>query len=93
MPAPFSPLVARWFRERFDQPTPVHVYVYIFRNRDTYERLRSTVDACASAYVTDPETYETVESSPYVLSGQGPWGEQFKANLRAAIDEAAGTGN
>src|SRR6476660_9145945 len=26
-----------------DQPTPVHVYVYIFRNRDTYERLRPSV--------------------------------------------------
>jgi hypothetical protein len=76
-----------------DQATPVRLYVYIFRNRDTYERLRSTVDVCAQAYVTDPETYETVESSPYVLSGQGPWGEEFKANLRAAIDEAAGTGN
>ncbi|HEY7130959.1 MAG TPA: hypothetical protein VH440_01850 [Candidatus Limnocylindrales bacterium] len=76
-----------------DQPTPVHIYVYIFRNRDTYERLRSSVDACARSYVTDPATYESVETSPYVLSGQGPWGEQFKDNLRAAIVEAAGTGD
>ena len=76
-----------------DQATPVRVYVYIFRNRDTYERLRATVDGCARSYVTDPDTYESVETSPYVMSGQGPWGQQFKENLRAAITEAAGTGD
>jgi hypothetical protein len=76
-----------------DQRSPVRVYLYVFRNRDTYERLRSTIDGCAQAYVTDPETYETVETSPYVLSGQGPWGPQFKESLRAAIVEAAGSGN
>ena len=76
-----------------DQATPVRVYVYIFRNRATYERLRSTIDHCAATYVTDPSTYETVETSPYVVSGQGPWGPSFRTNLRAAIDEAAGTGN
>jgi hypothetical protein len=76
-----------------DQATPVRLYVYIFKNRATYERLRSTVDDCARAYVTDPGTYESVEMSPYVLSGQGPWGARFKANLRTAIDEAAGTGD
>jgi hypothetical protein len=31
--------------------------------------------------------------SPYVVSGQGPWGASFKTNLRAAIAEAAGTGD
>lgn len=76
-----------------DQPTPVRLYVYIFRNRETYERLRTTVDSCARSYVTNPESYESVETSPFVLSGQGPWGPQFKENLRAAIVEAAGTGD
>jgi hypothetical protein len=76
-----------------DQPTPVRLYVYIFRNRETYDRLRSTVDSCARSYVTNPESYESVETSPFVLSGQGPWGPQFKENLRAAIVEAAGTGD
>ncbi len=76
-----------------DQSSPVHVYIYIFRDRATYQRLRSTVDDCARTYVTDPETYESVETSPYVVSGQGPWGEQFKSNLRAAIVEAAGSGD
>jgi hypothetical protein len=75
-----------------DQPTPVRIYLYIFRNRETYERLRSTVDACARSYVTNADGFESVETSPYVLAGQGPWGASFRANLRAAIEEAAGTG-
>jgi hypothetical protein len=76
-----------------DQAKPVRLYLYIFGNRDSYERLRATVDACARSYVTDPGTYESVETSPFVLSGQGPWGQNFKTNLRAAIVEAAGTGD
>jgi hypothetical protein len=76
-----------------DQSTPVRLYVYIFRDRATYVRLRATVDECARAFVTDPTTYDSVEASPYVLAGQGPWGATFKTNLRAAIMEAAGTGD
>jgi hypothetical protein len=76
-----------------DQSTPVRLYIYIFRNRETYERVRSSVDTCARSYVTDPQTYESVETSPYVVSGQGPWGPEFKDNLRAAIVQAAGTGD
>ena len=75
-----------------DQTTPVRVHVYIFRNRAAYERVRATVDSCAAAFVTDPETYESVETSPFVVAGQGPWAPQFKAALRAALTEAAGTG-
>lgn len=76
-----------------DQATPVRLHVYIFRNRDTYERLRAMIDGCAASFVTDPETYESVETSPYVVAGQGPWGTAFKDNIRAAIIEAAGTGD
>ena len=76
-----------------DQATPVRVHVFIFRNRATYERLRSTIDRCASAFVTDPQTFESVETSPYVVAGQGPWGPAFRDTLRAAVAEAAGTGN
>ncbi len=75
-----------------DQATPVRLHIFIFRNRETYERLRATIDACAAAFVTDPDTFESVETSPFVIAGQGPWGTTFKDNLRAAITEAAGTG-
>ena len=76
-----------------DQTTPVKVYLYVFRNRATYERLRSTIDACARSYVTDPENFESVEQSPFVLAGQGPWGTAFEAALRDGIVVAAGTGD
>ena len=75
-----------------DQATPVRVYVYIFRNRDAFDRLRQTVDACARSYVTDPEAYASLEASPYVVASAGPWAPQFQAAVRAAISEAAGTG-
>jgi len=55
-----------------DQATSVRLYLYIFRDRATYERLRATIDTCAQTYVTDPATYESVETSPYVIAGQGP---------------------
>ena len=75
-----------------DQATPVKIYFYVFADRATFERLRATVDACAQTYVTDPNTYQSIEQSPYVLSGQGPWGQAFEAALRAGLLEAAGTG-
>lgn len=75
-----------------DQATPVRVHIYIFRNRATYERLRSTIDTCAAAFVTDPDTFESIDMSPYVVAGQGPWATTFRAAMRAAISEAAGTG-
>lgn len=76
-----------------DQEEPVRIYLYVFRNRAAFERLRSTIDDCARTFVTDPSTFETVEQSPYVLAGQGPWGTAFEAALRDGLQVAAGTGN
>jgi hypothetical protein len=75
-----------------DQATDVRIYIYIFRNREAFERLRASVDTCARSFVTDPETFESIEESPYVLAGQGPWGQAFEAALRAGLATAAGTG-
>ena len=76
-----------------DQAEPVRIYLYIFRNRDSFDRLRSTIDTCAQSFVTDPETFETVEQSPFVLAGQGPWAPEFEAAIRSALEVAAGTGD
>jgi hypothetical protein len=76
-----------------DQTATVRIYLYMFADRATYERLRSTVDACARSFVTDPETYQSVEQSPFVMVGQGPWGRAFEAALRAGILVAAGSGD
>ena len=76
-----------------DQAEPTRVYLYIFRNRDAYNRLRQTVDACARSYVTDPESFASVEQSPFVVAGPGPWAPDFNDAIRAALVEAAGTGD
>lgn len=76
-----------------DQAEPVRLYLYIFRNRGAFERLRASVDGCARSFVTDPDTLETVEQSPFVIAGQGPWARQFEAAIRSALEVSAGTGN
>ena len=76
-----------------DQVEPVRLRIYIFRDREAFDRLRSTVDMCARSYVTDPDTYEALEQSPYVLTGVGPWPPEFKAVLQQALEGAAGTGD
>ena len=76
-----------------DQTSPTRIYFYIFRNRDAYERLRETVDACARSYVDDPDAFESIETSPFVVTGAGPWAPEFHDAVRAALTEAAGTGN
>lgn len=76
-----------------DQLEPVRIYLYVFRNRAAFERLRASVDDCARAFVTDPVTFETAEQSPFVVAGQGPWAPGFEAALRDGLLVAAGTGN
>jgi hypothetical protein len=76
-----------------DQSETVRIYLYIFRNRASFERLRGTIDACARSFVTDPQTFETVEQSPFVLAGQGPWAPGFERAIRDALEVAAGTGD
>jgi hypothetical protein len=47
---------------------------------------------CARSWVTDPDQYQSIEASPFVLAGQGPWAPRFAAELEAALTAAAGTG-
>lgn len=76
-----------------DQVRPVRIHLYIFRHRAAFERLRATIDECARSFVTDPETYETVEQSPFVVAAQGPWASEFENAVRDALEVAAGTGD
>jgi hypothetical protein len=75
-----------------DQTTPVKLYLYVFRDRPAFERHRDQIGPCAEAWVTDPQTYEQIEQSPYIVAGQGPWGRAFEAALRSTLALAAGTG-
>jgi hypothetical protein len=76
-----------------DQLQPVRIRVYIFRDRDAWQRLSAGVATCARSYVTDPATYESLAPSPYVVSGQGPWAAGFAAALKTAFTAAAGSGD
>jgi hypothetical protein len=75
-----------------DQAEPVRMRLYVFRNRDAWERHRDAVGPCAQSWVTDPETYEEIQESPYVLASQGPWAPSFEAAVRSVLTAAAGTG-
>lgn len=76
-----------------DQQAPTRVYLYIFRNRASFERLRQSVDGCAQSYATDADAFVSIEASPFVVASAGPWAPEFRAAVRAAITEAAGTGD
>ena len=88
-----APTAIAFDAKGLDQATAVRIYLYVFRDRATFERLRSSIDACARSFVTDPATYESVEQPPFVMVGQGPWAPQFEAALRQALEVAAGTGD
>lgn len=87
-----TPTAIAFDAKGLDQPNNVRIYLYIFRNRDAFERLRAAVDSCAASFVTDRETFETIEESPFVVASQGPWGAEFEAALRVGLAAAAGTG-
>ena len=75
-----------------DQTKPVRIYLYIFNNATSFQKLRARIDTCARSFVTDADTFQSIEQSPYVMAGQGPWAPGFKAALRAGLGVAAGTG-
>lgn len=68
----------------------VQARVYRFKNGDSYERLRASVDACAAEWIGDASRLLMVDASPYVLVTEGiPDGEVADA-IRAALHAAAG---
>ena len=87
-----SPTSIRFEAQGLDQATPVQMRIYIFRHREAWERRMPDVDACAQAWAEDPETFEILQVSPYVLTGQGPWPREFDGAVRKGLQEAAGNG-
>jgi hypothetical protein len=73
-----------------DQAEPVELYVFIFRNQASYDRLRSDVDICTLAYPAAGGPPETLDAAPFVLAGPGPWPPAFRAALRRGLVAAAG---
>jgi hypothetical protein len=87
------PTAIRFDAEGLDQPTPVHVRIYIFKSREAWERRSADVDSCVGRWATDPATFELLQVSPYVVAGQGPWPPEFDKAMRDGITAAAGTGD
>lgn len=87
-----APTAIRFEMSGYEIVTPVLARVFIFRNREAYERRRADVDACALAWPGDPSTIESVDASPFVIVGAGPWPAEFKRALRNGLVEAAGNG-
>jgi hypothetical protein len=75
-----------------DQTAPVAIHLYIFGSRSSYQKLRASVDSCAASYISDPEAFVSVDASPFVIIGQGPWGPRFTAAIREGLIQAAGSG-
>ncbi len=68
----------------------VQARVYRFKNDESYQKLRASVDTCAAEWISDPATLLMVDASPYVLVTEGvPAGAAADA-MRAALREAAG---
>ena len=84
------PTAISFMASGLDQVEPVKVYLYIFRDHAAFDRHRDEIGACAQSYVTDPQSYEEIEQSPYIVAGQGPWGTQFEAAVRATLESGAG---
>jgi hypothetical protein len=87
-----SPTSIRFEAKGLDQADPVQLRIYIFRNREAWERRLADVDKCAAEWAVEPATFELLQVSPYVLAGQGPWPPEFDDAVRKAIQEAAGSG-
>jgi hypothetical protein len=73
-----------------DQPTPVRIHLYLFRDGPTYDRLRQAVDRCAATFVGDASAYVAIDARPFVATSQGPWAPAFTAAVRAALTRASG---
>ena len=72
-----------------DQAAPARIHLYAFKNAKAYDELRPVVDLCARSYVADPASYGTVDATPYVLAGPGPWAPDFQDALQDALERAA----
>jgi hypothetical protein len=87
-----SPAAIRFQASGLDQATHLTLRIYIFRNREAWQRRLADVETCAAAWAEDPATFELIQISPYVLAGQGPWSPEFEAAIRKGLTEAAGSG-
>ena len=90
--ASLNPTAIRFTADGLDQAQPVTIRIYIFADRDAWDRRLADVDECVARWATEASTFEIVQTSPYVVAGQGPWPPGFAAAVREGIAAAAGNG-
>ena len=90
--ATLNPTAIRFTAQGVDEATPLTLRIYIFRDRATWDRRLADVDTCSGKWATDPATFQIVQTSPYVVAGQGPWPKGFADALRQGIEASAGNG-
>jgi hypothetical protein len=84
-----APTAISFSASGLDQPTPVRVHLYRFRDGAAYDRLRSEVDQCARSFVTNPDDFVVLDARPLVATAAGPWAPDFTAAVRSALERAA----
>jgi hypothetical protein len=72
-----------------DQANPTPVYLYAFKNPAVHDELRPAVDLCARSYVKVPADYASVDATPYVFAGPGPWAPKFRDALFTALQKVS----
>ena len=72
------------------ESAPVAMRVYRFKDAESYDRLRASVDACAAAWISDPSTLTMIDAAPFVLVFEGVSEGPFIDALRTTLHEAAG---
>ena len=87
-----DPTAIRFTADGLDQTQPVTVRIYIFADRAAWDRRLADVDTCAADWATDPSSFQIIQTSPYVIAGQGPWPPAFAEAMREGIEAAAGNG-
>lgn len=90
--ATLSPTAIRFTASGLDQAAPLTVRIFIFADREAWDRRLADVDTCAAQWATDPATFQIIQTSPYVVAGQGPWPAGFADAMHQAIEAAAGNG-
>jgi len=68
----------------------IQARVYRFRNDESYQKLRASVDACAAEWISDATALLMIDASPYVLVTEGAPAGAVADAIRAAVREAAG---
>jgi hypothetical protein len=90
--ASLNPTAIRFTADGLDQPTPLTLRIYIFADRAAWDRRLADVDTCAGKWATDPSAFQILQTSPYVVTGQGPWPPEFADAVQKAIHASAGSG-